>query len=200
MKRWGILLSFLFFISSCLIAQPVLQDGIPSDMDSDDIFYALLEGEEHWPRLSGVVRQSPDQYEPPVLYAMANKLFMQDEKKAALFWYCLAQIRSLYAKNLAKPSLHAFGEKKISLYGEYFGKAIEAYAFSNTVELQEVINMLKQYLRLHKENYNLLWVYTPQKQIYPPFDHNFEPLSEWENIRKRTFEEYFENVQRFFER
>lgn len=196
MKHWGLRLLFLALISSRLLAQPTLQDSIPPGVDSDQVFYALLDGGEHLPRLLEEVRKNPDQYEPPVLYAMANSLFIQGEKKAALFWYCLAQIRSLYAKNLAEPALHAFGEKKIRLYREYFGKSIEVYAFSNTVELQEVINAVKKHVYLHKENYNLLWIYTPYKEI----SHPFLPQSEWEHIREQTFQAYFANVLHFVER
>lgn len=182
-----------------MIAQPTLQDSLQIDFDSDRVFFALLEEGEHLPKLLDTVQQNADEYEPPVLYIMASRVFLQGEKKAALFWYYLAQVRSLYAKNLAQPSLHAFGEKKIGLYGEFFGTAIEAYALSNIAELQEVMKELKEYLSLHKENYNLLWLYTHRKRISNPTDYNFEPRSEWGDIRKQTIDKYFRNVQRLIE-
>jgi hypothetical protein len=46
------------------------------------------------------VLRKPNNYNPPVLYALAKQLFNQDEKKKATFWFYTAQLRARYDANL----------------------------------------------------------------------------------------------------
>lgn len=195
----GLLFLFLFMgLNTRLMSQVMVQDSLIQE--SREVFYRLLEEKED--SLGAVVdrvKENADFYDPPVIFVMSNRLYRSGERKEAVFWYYLARVRSSFSVNLATGDLRAFGEKKIELYTEFFGTAIEAYALSHASLLYPVLEEVLTYLENHEEYYNLLWPYTVGGELSSPREGPFLPRCEWKTERMKTlidFKEKWQQLQR----
>lgn len=184
----SVLLCFLW-INFCGFCQNENSDTI----QLKDVFYRLLE-EGNATRLIDEIRESPDDYEPPVLFAMANKLFLSGQKEEAVFWFYLAQVRSLYTKHLAESYLQETAQNKIDLYLSNFGSEIKPYALSQPQLLARLMGEIEAYLNQNKENYNLLWLYSKEEELPNFAKEHFKPKEEWKTIRHMTYQSFFKSV------
>lgn len=163
---------------------------------SEDVFYRLVDEEgENLEDLIKQIQENPDDYEPPVIFALANKLFLLEQKEEAVFWFYLAQVRSLYAKHLAKANLQETGQGRINLYLNNFGASIKPYALSQPQLLAGLMDRIKTYLDRHQENYNLLWLYSQEEELSDFAKKHFKPKNEWKAIRYTTYQSFFKRVE-----
>ncbi len=165
-------------------------------VDEQEMFYGLLgdEGVTLQTRIDEVLEKA-DYYDPPVLFALAYRLFQEGEKEQAVFWFYLARVRSQFSVGLMNNPLRGFAEKKIGLYTEYFGFSIEKYALSHGAVLRPALKEVESYLENHPEHYNLLWPYTQRESLPSSGGIQIAPQEEWGKIREEALHRFKKDWQ-----
>jgi|SRR5699024_6472870 len=134
---------------------------------ADKAFEILMIGEENEKTaLIGTVAAHPNDYIPPVLFALSQECFINGEKEKALFWFYLAQVRARYDVQLSIEKLRPTGKKIVGLYIWEFGRDISRYAFQHPKLLQKVMVVVYDFMRYNEANYCHTWLYLDGKKNY----------------------------------
>jgi hypothetical protein len=137
------------------------------------------------------ILKNPNDFNPPVLYALSRELFQQGNKDEAAYWFYVAQIRARYDANLC---LDNSAKQAVSLLNNEYGPDINKYAFQDIDKLEKTINKVVDFVGTNHENYDHRWINLHGMWAF--FADNksekslSKPTNEWEAIKKKTIEDY----------
>lgn len=138
------------------------------------------------------IKAHPEQYAPPVFYALSHALF-ENDKEGALFWFYAGQIRIRYDANRCadKSAQSAAG----ALSNQY-GVLINQYAFQNIDLLKKIVPKAVKWDSETPNEYDHRWIHLHGMGAFTGDDKEMSlPESEWEAIKKKTGDEYLEGFQ-----
>lgn len=142
------------------------------------------------------VLSHPNDFTPPVLYALADYLMMRNETFAATFWHYTAQLR---ARSDANKSLDPTVREGLTKLNGFYGRKIRAYAGSHVPELKLIMKRVIEYDEIAERNYDPRWVAVLGKDALSSDHIAFSLQTEFAEIDKKTrhgFYQGFLNVLR----
>lgn len=129
------------------------------------------------------VLQNPNDFIPPVLFALADQLMDIGESRPAMFWYYTAQLR---ARSDANKSLDPTVSDGLTNLNRYYGVKIGQYAKSHIAELTEIMGKVIEYDRISDRRYNAKWVAVLGEDAYTKSKIAFIDESEYKSIDNNT--------------
>ena len=147
------------------------------------------------------IRENPNDFNPPVLYALSRELFEQENKDEACYWFYLAQLRGRYDANLCMDN--SAKQASMILTIEY-GQDINKYALQDIDELEKTIAKVVNYVRENEENYDHRWInlhgmWAVQAGLSDKEENRelSKPKEEWEAIKKKTVDNYYNSFMEY---
>jgi len=141
------------------------------------------------------VKENPNNYNPPVLYALSHELFEQGNKDEACYWFYLAQLRARYDASLC---LDNSAKQAVTILNNEYGPEINKYAFQDIDKLEKTVTKVVNYLRENEENYDHRWInlhgmWAIQAGLSDEEETKelSKPKEEWEAIKKKTVDDYY---------
>lgn len=134
------------------------------------------------------VLSHPNDFIPPVLFALADQLFEMSEPRAAMFWYYTAQLR---ARSDANKSLDPTVSEGLLNLNRYYGHKIGHYAKAHLEELNEIMARVIEYDRISKRLYEPKWVAVLGADAYTKEKIAFVEQDAYATIDKSTREGFY---------
>ena len=141
------------------------------------------------------VKENPNDFSPPVLYALSHELFEQGNNDEACYWFYLAQLRARYDANLCMDNS---AKQAVSVLNNNFGPKINKYAFQDIEKLEKTVTNVVNFVREHEENYDHRWInlhgmWAMQAGLSDKEETRelSKPKDEWKAIKKKTIDDYY---------
>jgi hypothetical protein len=138
----------------------------------------------------------PNNYNPPVLYALSRELYKQGKKDQATFWFYTAQLRARYDANLC---LDNTAKQAVSILNNEYGSDINKYAFQSIDSLEKTVAKVVDFVRTNEEYYDHRWINLHgMDAVMTGMDDNAkqkelsQPKDKWAEIKKKTIDDYFD--------
>jgi len=175
--------------------------GVYSEIDTKNdirVMTSLLDPQNSTKsKLIDSIIQSPNNYDPPVLYVLSNVFFTSGKYNDAIFWFYLAQLRARYDVNRCADKTASAAQ-----YNQTFGLDINQYAFAHLDDLEKIIPKVIEFERSNEENYDQRWInLTGMNAMSSALADKADnkPLSkakdEWPAIKKGTIADYEEGFK-----
>jgi hypothetical protein len=103
----------------------------------------------------GKIKANPENYAPPVLYALSNVLFANGEKDEGAFWFYAGQLRARVDANICTDSS---ARQAVSVLNQNYGTSINQYMFQDIPKLEELIPKVVDWERKSPYNYDRRWI------------------------------------------
>lgn len=147
------------------------------------------------------IMKNPNNYNPPVLYALSRMLFDNGQKEEACFWFYTAQLRARYDANLC---LDTSAKQGVSALNNEYGPAINEYAFQNIDFLEKTVSKVVDFVKANEENYDHRWLnLTGMNAVLASMDDKAEktelskPKNEWAGIKQKTIDDYYNGFTQY---
>lgn len=101
------------------------------------------------------ITANPENYAPPVLYALSNVLFANGKKDEGEFWFYAGQLRARVDANIC---LDSSAKQAVSVLNQNYGTPINQYTFQNLPKLEELIPKVVEWERKTPYNYDRRWI------------------------------------------
>lgn len=111
-------------------------------------------------RISCRINANPDDFVPPVLFAYADFLYRKGEEEKSLFWYSLAQIRTMVDVQLTQEDFRNSAQETMNLYQSIFSRRLSDLAFKDLSRWGVIQKAALVYVQNHKEFYDRSWVFS----------------------------------------
>ena len=136
------------------------------------------------------ILETPNDYNPPVLYALSKVLFNQDKKDDATYWFYVAQLRARYDANLCMDNSAKQG---VSILNNQYGPEINKYAFQDIDKLEKTVTKVTDFVRNNKENYDHRWLnlHGMDAILNKKGKDLSQPKDKWEEIKTKTIDDYY---------
>ena len=144
------------------------------------IVRSIKEGNEN---TFNAVLKSPNDFTPPVLMALADRIYDMGDYRAAMFWFYTAQ---LWARSDANKSLDPSVKDGVTGLSMQFGQRIGEYAKSHLAELHEAMALVLEWDGMSKRRYEPRWVAILGNDAKTETHIRFRPESEWKKIDADT--------------
>lgn len=205
MKKAILFLSLAFGLLSISNAQiqehtiEIEAKGVFSEIDvgKQNETIQILQGEDEQQKKMAIenILKSPNDYNPPVLYALSRALFQQGNKDEAMFWFYVAQLRARYDANLCMDNS---AKDATSILTDEYGPEINKYAFQDIDKLEKTMNRVVNFVRTNMENYDHRWInlhgmwaiaagLNDEKETR----NLSQPKRKWKAIKKKTIDDYY---------
>ncbi|KAA9129675.1 hypothetical protein F3N42_15025 [Marinihelvus fidelis] len=136
------------------------------------------------------VLAEPNDFSPPVLYALSYALFERDRKDEAAFWFYAGQLR---ASSDAEKSLDASAGQAVAVLNQQFGTPINQYMITDIPALRTTVERVVQWDRENQRNYDPRWIALHGMDAFTESTIAFEPAEEWDRINEETRVKYRED-------
>ncbi|NEM96607.1 hypothetical protein [Pontibacter burrus] len=132
---------------------------------------------------------SPNDYNPPVLYALSRELFLQDKKEQAAFWFYVAQLRARYDANRCADKTATQG---VIILNNTYGPDINKFAFTDLVFLESTVEKVVSFVKENEENYDPRWLnlHGMGAFINEKDAALSKPKETWAKIKTQTINDY----------
>ena len=146
------------------------------------------------------IKEHPEEFAPPVFYALSNALFQRGEKDDASFWYYAGQLRARFDANRCAD---ASARQAVGELNRRFGPAINQYAFEDLPKLEALIERVLEWDRRTPHRYDHRWinlhgmgaVMSGMGGKGAPTVLS-APAEEWEKIAEKTRADYLNGFRR----
>lgn len=101
------------------------------------------------------IKANPENYAPPVLYALSNVLFTNGEKDEGAFWFYAGQLRARVDANICADSS---ARQAVGVLNRNFGAPINQYTFQDIPKLEALISRVVDWERKTPYNYDRRWI------------------------------------------
>jgi hypothetical protein len=147
------------------------------------------------------IKAGPQNFAPPVLYALANVLFERGEKDDATFWYYAGQLRARFDANRCAD---VTARQAVRELNRSFGVGINKYAFEDLPKLEALIPRVVEWDRRTPHKYDHRWINLHGMEAMrsglggksgavPALS---APEAEWEKIAEKTREDYLDGFKK----
>lgn len=148
------------------------------------------------------IQEHPDQYAPPVFYALSSVLFGEGKKDEAAFWFYAGQLRARYDANRCAD---ISARSAVSALNQQFGTPINQYTFQDLPKLEKLIPRVIEWDKKTPHNYDHRWINLHgmsaiNSALLGKSSSSSEeilsyPEAEWNSIAERTRNEYLKGFQ-----
>lgn len=145
--------------------------------------------------------KTPNNYNPPVLYALSKELFDNGQKDEATFWFYVAQLRARYDANLC---LDNSAKQGVTILNNEYGPNINQYAFQNIEFLEKTVKKVVDFVKENDENYDHRWLNLHgMNAVIASMDESSEkkelskPKEEWAKIKQKTITDYYDGFTKY---
>ncbi|MGF1512554.1 MAG: hypothetical protein ACFB5Z_02490 [Elainellaceae cyanobacterium] len=152
--------------------------------NQNETFEELLTGSES---SIEAVLTSPDDFNPPVLYALSRALFESGREEEAMFWFYTGQLR---ARSDANKSLDVSARAAVDVLNREFGTPINQYAFGDIERLRSTVEAVVARDRAASRSYDPRWILLHGMDAFSGETIRFEPESQWLEIDEQTRVDY----------
>lgn len=142
------------------------------------------------------VIKAPGAYTPPVLYVLSQALFDAGNKKDAVFWFYVGQLR---AKSDANKALDTSSKQAVAILNQRFYE-INHYALRDSNRLFNTIDKVLKFDRENPRSYDPRWIALHGMDVFSKSKVAFSPRAEWPEIDKKTRVEYLMGFNNAFDR
>ena len=97
----------------------------------------------------------PENYAPPVFYALSHVLFQDENKDEAAFWFYAGQLRARFDANRCAD---VSARQAVSVLNESYGLLINQYTFQNIPKLEALIPKVVEWDKRTPHNYDHRWI------------------------------------------
>lgn len=101
------------------------------------------------------IKARPQDYAPPVLYAVSSALFASGEKDEAAFWFYAGQVRARVDANIC---VDATARQAVSVLNRQYGAPINQHAFQDIAKLEALVPRVVDWERKTPYNYDRRWI------------------------------------------
>ncbi len=168
---------------------------IEVDKHNETITFIQSEDKKQKKKTLKTVLKNPNDFNPPVLYALSQELFLQGDIDNATFWFYVAQLRARYDANLCMDNS---AKQAVSVLNNVYGPDINKSAFQDINKLEKTVNKVVEFVRENNENYDHRWINLHGMWAFqaglggePELRELSKPRDEWEVIKNKTIDEYY---------
>jgi hypothetical protein len=123
---------------------------------ANDTLQVLTKGTpEDRARAIEAIQAHPENYAPPVLYALSNVLFASAKKDDGLFWFYAGQLRARVDANLCADST---ARQAVDVLNQSYGPPINQYAYRDLPKLEKLIPKVVEWERRTPYHYDRRWI------------------------------------------
>lgn len=179
----------------------IAPSGIYAEIDTrlaNETFQSLFKGtpEQRRKAIESIIA-NPENYAPPVFYALSHVLFNEARKDEALFWFYAGQLRARFDANRCSD---VSARQAVGALNQQFGPLINQYAFLDIAKLEELIPKVVEWDQKTPHQYDHRWInlhgmnailagLEPKKSIDPQPELSL-PKENWEAIAEKTRNDY----------
>lgn len=147
------------------------------------------------------IKDRPQDFAPPVFYALSNVLFKRGEKDDATFWFYAGQLRARFDANRCAD---ATARQAVRELNGRFGSAINQYALQDVSRLEALIPRVVEWDRRTPHRYDHRWINlhgmgAMRSALADSSDASIvlsAPKEEWEKIAEKTREDYLNGFRK----
>jgi hypothetical protein len=141
------------------------------------------------------IKDRPENFAPPVLYALANVLFQRGQKDDAAFWFYAGQLRARFDANRCAD---VTARQAVRELNRSFGQEINQYAFQDLPKLEALIPRVVEWDRRTPHRYDHRWINLHGMEAIrsglagksSALTVLSAPEEEWEKIAEKTRQDY----------
>lgn len=148
------------------------------------------------------IKARPENYAPPVFYALSSALFSNGEKDDAAFWFYAGQVRARVDANICAD---ASARQAVSVLNRQYGAPINQHAFQDIPKLEALVSRVVDWERKTPYNYDRRWInlhgmkavmsgmgtQSPEASAAPLS----LPREQWSDIAEKTRVDYLSNFR-----
>lgn len=201
MPRFLLSLMILATVSACAptgesrnLEVPVSGEFAEIDIEAQQRITSRLDAND--PDAVAQVLESPDRYNPAVLYALAATLFRNDRPQEAAFWFYSGQIK---ARSDANKALDRSAHAAVSALNERFGSDINRWAFEDLERLRALVEAAVEADRVEERNYDPRWIALHGMDAFDAETLDFVDATHWAGIDEATRNDYLANFNRMMD-
>lgn len=167
---------------------------------NDSLFYAIVNREISEENIE-LIKENPDKFIPPVVFATAQYIFQNEDKEEAVFLYYTALLRAM---NDAHQEKKLFDKNKhtVFIYTQIFGRSIAEYTFSNLAVTEQQVRDAGEEVKETPSHYNSAWIYfdgAEYRQVIADLQNEEKDSIEQEKQRKLIVSNFENNLENFLE-
>ncbi|MDB5936337.1 MAG: hypothetical protein JWQ01_3681 [Massilia sp.] len=151
-----------------------------------------------------LVLAHPENYVPPVFYAMSAVLFDLGKKDDAAFWFYAGQLRARFDANRC---LDISARQAVGVLNQTYGTPINQYALKDMTKLEALIPRVVEWDKATPHNYDARWInlhgmgavisgLSPASSPAAPVAFT-APKDTWDAIAEKTRADYLSGFQTF---
>lgn len=141
------------------------------------------------------IQARPQDYAPPVFYALSQALFQRGDRDDGAFWFYAGQLRARFDASRCTDSTAG---QAVEALNQQFGPAINQYMFQDLPKLEALIPRVVEWDRKTPHHYDHRWINLSGMSAVlasggqgasstAPLSH---PEEQWDKIAQRTRQDY----------
>lgn len=161
---------------------------------ANETLQALVHGSSITQRkVMAEIQKNPENYAPPVFYALSNVLFSKGKKDDAAFWFYAGQLRARADANICADES---ARQAVAALNHQYGSAINQHMFKNIAQLKKLIPKVIEWERNTAYNYDRRWINLHGMDAVLGGDRPLSlPQEQWEAIDEQTRANYLQGFQ-----
>lgn len=151
------------------------------------------------PAIVDAVQAHPENYEPPVLFALSQALFADGKKDEGAFWFYAGQLRARFDANRCADES---ARSAVGVLNNNYGPPVNQYMFKDLAKLEALIPKVVEWDRKTPHNYDPRWINLHgMNAMLSGMDGGKSdetmslPASEWDAIAEKTRKDYLSGFQ-----
>jgi hypothetical protein len=143
------------------------------------------------------IEAHPEDFTPPVLYALSRVLFDNGRKDEAMFWFYAGQLRARFDANRCAD---ISAREAAAVLNREYGPSINRYAFKDIAKLEGLIPRVVEWDRKTPHSYDHRWINLHgMGSILSGFEPGRQALSlpkdQWDSIAESTRSKYLNDFE-----
>lgn len=152
-------IAFAWLIPATADTKPIAPSGIYAQIDTrlaNETIQSLSGGRpDDRSKAIDAIIANPENYAPPVFYALSHTLFSDGKKDDALFWFYAGQLRARFDANRCSD---ASAGQAVGVLNQKYGPQINQYAFQDISKLEALIPRVVDWDRKTPHKYDQRWI------------------------------------------
>jgi hypothetical protein len=143
------------------------------------------------------IEAHPEDFTPPVFYALSRVFFDDGRKDEAMFWFYAGQLRARFDANRCAD---ISARQAVAVLNREYGPSINRYAFKDIAKLEELIPRVVDWDRKTPHSYDRRWINLHgMGAISSGFEPDRQALSlpkdQWDSIAEATRSNYLNDFR-----
>ena len=144
----------------------------------------------------------PDNYAPPVFYALSHALFQEGKKDEGAFWFYAGQLRARFDANRCAD---VSARQAVGALNQSYGSLINQYALQDIPKLESLVLKVIEWDKNTPHNYDHRWINLHGMsammsglgtKVAPGAPATLSlPKDQWDSIAEKTRDDYLSGFQ-----